>query len=993
MRKKGFIEKQKCCQSYFNNPLIYRLQFEALVVYSLLRIKASEENFASIGIHKKVSKLYVGIGCRVESQKEGTPLFTTINPMDFTQPTQDFDDFDQGTTDSSICFPILGCCVDKNLQPKHLYPERTSDSLAECFQPEVFFGNKSNIVRVQTYSVPVRCFSEQPVNNEWIGNYVLNESGIADLYKMRENFEKWSIQMNACFDQLIEKGGEGRMEVTYYVEEIENADIKKMITDNMIHAVQMFEPSIRSYDITDRLEIIRILVKALNYKLENYWCTLMIQQPHIDLFGDFWDIWNDVTTFTATFWNGRYISSRPFLANLQKEICRPILIPSVNQCSDSREKKISASYKSFMRSLDIDEIVTVPDHMMSIKPVRINCHKKRPVFKLNHDLVACLNCRFLFLQDKMKQNKSAHPCQHTSEYVLIDSDIFWETHLELISKLDELQYQLFHASLQVAHFCIIGCPGTGKTFLAKLVIENLVILFGHRHVAPFSYTNDKADLIGGKTFHSLFGFNMYTDFTNFISNDEYIKNHVKFLFDRSRDKYDNLLTIKYLVGDECSQLSAEAFEAGSRVAKYIRNQSELPFGGIRVILFGDFSQCSPINGQLIFHNEEFRNFFLVRHLLNYHRTTCEMTMKILNSLRAGESNASVLNNLNNNFGKNIALGNALFILDLILERLLIDFNSEGNKPKFLEKCRSYYNLSRKFWGGDIIIKHSIKGYIISPNAKIKLIKRMEQICCDTLTEYNSNSSFFGNFPTTLCAENVEVDFLNEEINARGLNSTVDYHHIRIPINDEKLVVRTFFLQQQVVAVINNIYHLGVISSIESDKKRSVSSIVVTFDNGEKFKFTDDILTELYPYNYYMSNKLTSEEIEEDDEIVVFKRKFQNVTEVVRLRKGQRYLIILYKILIFNIIYTKLYRLLSRSNCWENPFINKATKLRFIEKRENKIVLQVSDHGRKTLPFDVEIDYLFKKISDDGGNVGIRLLSGYAATIDYFQGHEVIIKKG
>jgi hypothetical protein len=57
-----------------------------------------------------------------------------------------------------------------------------------------------------------------------------------------------------------------------------------------------------------------------------------------------------------------------------------------------------------------------------------------------------------------------------------------------------------------------------------------------------------------------------------------------------------------------------------------------------------------------------------------------------------------------------------------------------------------------------------------------------------------------------------------------------------------------------------------------------------------------------------------------------------------------------------------------------------------------IVLQVNDSGRKTESFSVEVDYLFTNMLTNGEIVYARLSSGYAATIDYFQGHEVITNK-
>jgi hypothetical protein len=253
-----------------------------------------------------------------------------------------------------------------------------------------------------------------------------------------------------------------------------------------------------------------------------------------------------------------------------------------------------------------------------------------------------------------------------------------------------------------------------------------------------------------------------------------------------------------MIGDECSQLSAEEFEAASRIAKSIRlentkESNSSPFGGIRLILFGDFYQLGPIEGELLFYNEEFRNYFMVRHLLKYHRTSCEMTVQTLDAFRVGDETSirKALNNVNNKFGKKFPLAQALFLLDLILEKLLSDIKDTKKNNFTVERCKNFYSLSRNCWNGNIITNYGDE-YIINPEAKLLLIKRLEDVCCDTTKVYQSNSEFFDDFPLFICDENDEVDFLNEEINHCGLGTQLQekgLHHIRVPINDIKQVTR------------------------------------------------------------------------------------------------------------------------------------------------------------------------------------------------------------
>jgi hypothetical protein len=546
------------------------------------------------------------------------------------------------------------------------------------------------------------------------------------------------------------------------------------------------------------------------------------------------------------------------------------------------------------------------------------------------------------------------------------------------------------------HFlCIHGCPGTGKTFLAKILIEHLVIMFGHKAVVPFSHNNDKADLICGITFHSLFGFNHNTNFKDLISSDKHIKNHVSFLkLDQNKYKYERLLNAKFMIGDECSQLSAEEFEAASRIAKYIRleNTKEsncLPFGGIRLILFGDFYQLGPIAGGLLFYNEEFRNYFMVRHLLKYHRTSCEMTVQTLDAFRVGDETSirKALNFVNNEFGKKFPLAQALFILDLILEKLLSDIKDTKKNTFTVERCKNFYSLFRNCWNGNIITMYGGE-YIINPEAKFLLIKRLENVCCDTTKVYQSNSEFFYDFPTTICAENDEVDYLNEEINQRGVGTQLQeegLHHITVVINDLKQVTRTFYKQQRVLYCNSDGLDLGVVVDISHSNDQPIPDISVMFDKKKyQIRFTYQMLSCLYPLTYYMSNKLSENDIVNDADIMVFKKQKQ---KSVWLRKGQRFKICYYHFYFLMQLF-KLHRILSRSNAFDNPFINKSSILKFINGDSSTITLAVC--GRDSGHFTVSHEYLFSDTNScyGGKPEPSKLSPGYGATIDFYQGHEV-----
>ena len=68
-----------------------------------------------------------------------------------------------------------------------------------------------------------------------------------------------------------------------------------------------------------------------------------------------------------------------------------------------------------------------------------------------------------------------------------------------------------------------------------------------------------------------------------------------------------------LVIDEISLLSAELFDTLSEIGKHVRNNFTLPFGGIRVVVCGDFFQLPPVNlsatNHFCFHSAAWNELF------------------------------------------------------------------------------------------------------------------------------------------------------------------------------------------------------------------------------------------------------------------------------------------------------------------------------------------------------------------------------------------------
>jgi hypothetical protein len=129
---------------------------------------------------------------------------------------------------------------------------------------------------------------------------------------------------------------------------------------------------------------------------------------------------------------------------------------------------------------------------------------------------------------------------------------------------------------------ITGSAGTGKTYVLNLYKRYLK----ERRVYPtiVAPTGIAASHLGGKTIHSFFALGIRE------SIDE---GYVEFLLEK---KYLNsrFSKLKVLIIDEISMVSPELFASMDLILRGFKD-SHAPFGGVQVVISGDFFQLPPIS--------------------------------------------------------------------------------------------------------------------------------------------------------------------------------------------------------------------------------------------------------------------------------------------------------------------------------------------------------------------------------------------------------------
>jgi len=138
---------------------------------------------------------------------------------------------------------------------------------------------------------------------------------------------------------------------------------------------------------------------------------------------------------------------------------------------------------------------------------------------------------------------------------------------------------------------ITGCGGTGKSHLMHHAIKAMRKLRGKHAVAVTATTGIAACHIGGTSLHGFAGIGLGAG-----SVPELVKK-----VRGNRQSCSRWQRTQVLIVDEISMLDAELFDKLEAVAREVRGEANRPFGGMQVILVGDFLQLPPVgkNGQAV----------------------------------------------------------------------------------------------------------------------------------------------------------------------------------------------------------------------------------------------------------------------------------------------------------------------------------------------------------------------------------------------------------
>jgi ATP-dependent DNA helicase PIF1 len=160
--------------------------------------------------------------------------------------------------------------------------------------------------------------------------------------------------------------------------------------------------------------------------------------------------------------------------------------------------------------------------------------------------------------------------------------------------LNKEQKEAFEAVQSGQSVFITGSAGTGKSHCLKAIIADLKSR--NRNYAVTSSTGCAAVLIGGQTVHSYLGLG--------IGNNSIEK--IIFSLQNNRSKYRQIEEVHVLIIDEISMLDDSTFTKISKILQAIKNNKDVPCGGVQMILVGDFCQLSPVSGAYCFKSDTWK---------------------------------------------------------------------------------------------------------------------------------------------------------------------------------------------------------------------------------------------------------------------------------------------------------------------------------------------------------------------------------------------------
>ncbi len=176
---------------------------------------------------------------------------------------------------------------------------------------------------------------------------------------------------------------------------------------------------------------------------------------------------------------------------------------------------------------------------------------------------------------------------------------------------------------------LTGPAGSGKTFVLNQFVR-LAKAEG-KHVSVTATTGLAATHLGGTTIHSWAGIGVHDSLPGGFAD------HV------AKGRREIIEKTDVLIIDEISMLHDFRLDMVDEACRLVRKKPDVPFGGIQIIMSGDFFQLPPVNrgdvraGGFVVNSNVWHELDpVICYLDEQHRQDDEHLLGILNAMRAGD---------------------------------------------------------------------------------------------------------------------------------------------------------------------------------------------------------------------------------------------------------------------------------------------------------------------------------------------------------------------
>jgi ATP-dependent exoDNAse (exonuclease V) alpha subunit len=202
--------------------------------------------------------------------------------------------------------------------------------------------------------------------------------------------------------------------------------------------------------------------------------------------------------------------------------------------------------------------------------------------------------------------------------------------------MNEAQLEAFNLVKSGANIFITGAAGCGKSFTLEKII-NWAKNDKKYQIAVTASTGCASYLIRGRTIHSYLGIGIGKKTAKELA-----------VFVKAKKPYivSKLKNLDILIIDEISMINSELLDKISDFLCII-NRSDKPFGGIQIILSGDYCQLPPVDGKYSFHAEIWKkaNIKISTLTQQIRQNKDEEFQKMLEELRWGGCKNEIYNRL------------------------------------------------------------------------------------------------------------------------------------------------------------------------------------------------------------------------------------------------------------------------------------------------------------------------------------------------------------